>query len=83
MAVADLMFQDKFGWDVDKLNVLFNEMTVQTIKNILCWAVGQKDRWIWLKTNSEELTVKSACKEISHQGINALSHLGFSRVDQE
>jgi hypothetical protein len=80
MAVADLMSQDKFGWDVDKLNVLFNEVTVQTIKNILCWAVGQKDRRIWLKTNSGELTVKSACKEISHQGINALSNNFFSKL---
>jgi hypothetical protein len=47
--------------------VLFNEVTVQVIKNIPCWAVGQKDRWIWLKTNSGELTVKTAYKEISHQ----------------
>jgi hypothetical protein len=65
---------------VGKLNVLFNEVTVQAIKNIPCWAVGQKDRWIWLKTNLGELTVKSAYKEISHQGINALSSNFFSKL---
>jgi hypothetical protein len=80
MAVVDLMSQDKLGWDVGKLNVLFNEVIVQAIKNIPCWVVGQKDRWIWLKTNSGELTVKSAYKEISHQGINALSSNFFSKL---
>ena len=36
MAVVDLMSQDKLGWDVGKLNVLFNEVIVQAIKNIPC-----------------------------------------------
>ncbi len=64
LAVAQLMNHDKLGWDEDKLKDLFNEETVLAIKNIPRWCREQEDKWVWLKTTSGELSVKSAYKEI-------------------
>jgi hypothetical protein len=80
MAVADLMTQDKLGWDMTKLNELFNDATVQAIKNIPYWSLGQEDRWIWLKTNSSELTIKSAYKELTHQDSNPHASTIFGKI---
>ena len=82
MAVADLMTQGKLGWDMTKLNELFNDATVQAIKNIPCWSLGQEDRWIWLKTNSSELTVKLAYKELTHQDSNPHASTIFGKIWQ-
>ena len=64
LAIAQVMNHDKLGWDEDKLKDLFNEETVLAIKNILRWCREQEDKWVWLKTTSGELSVKSAYKEI-------------------
>ena len=56
---------EKCGWDETKLNLLFDEDTVQAIRNIPRWTTDQEDRWVWLKTPSREFSVKSAFREIA------------------
>uniref|UniRef100_A0A2N9IKL2 Reverse transcriptase zinc-binding domain-containing protein n=1 Tax=Fagus sylvatica TaxID=28930 RepID=A0A2N9IKL2_FAGSY len=80
MAVGDLMTQDKLGWDLGKLNSLFNDEIVQAIKNIPRWSNGQEDKWIWLKTTSGDLIVKSAYKEITYQEHNHNHSTIFGKI---
>uniref|UniRef100_A0A2N9FKX2 RNase H type-1 domain-containing protein n=1 Tax=Fagus sylvatica TaxID=28930 RepID=A0A2N9FKX2_FAGSY len=64
LVVAQLLRQDKMGWDKDKLKMLFDEDSVSAILNIPQWSKNQKDRWIWLRSSTGELSVSSAYKEI-------------------
>jgi hypothetical protein len=57
------MTQDKSGWDLSKLQNLFDDATIQAILNIPKWNTTQRDQWIWRKNFSGSLTVKSAYKE--------------------
>ena len=65
MVVSQLMNKDKSWWDVGLLKNLFKEDTVQAILNIPRWQIHKFDSWVWVKTPSGELSVKSAFKEIS------------------
>ena len=65
MVVSQLMNRDKSWWDVGLLKNLFEEDIVQAILKIPQWKIHQSDSWVWVKTPSGELSVKSAFKKIS------------------
>uniref|UniRef100_A0A2N9IIA7 Reverse transcriptase zinc-binding domain-containing protein n=1 Tax=Fagus sylvatica TaxID=28930 RepID=A0A2N9IIA7_FAGSY len=43
LVVAQLMKEDKSGWNEEQLHLLFDDAMVSTIKNIPRWCVGQED----------------------------------------
>jgi hypothetical protein len=55
---------------------VFNDESVQAIKNIPKWSIGKEDRWSWIKTANGVLSSKLAFKEISS------SVAGQSEVNQ-
>uniref|UniRef100_A0A2N9J510 Reverse transcriptase zinc-binding domain-containing protein n=1 Tax=Fagus sylvatica TaxID=28930 RepID=A0A2N9J510_FAGSY len=61
LSVADLMSPNKRSWDVNKLQLLFNEESMKAIQNIPRWECDQEDKWIWLKSDS----VKSMYKVVA------------------
>jgi hypothetical protein len=46
IAVNSLMTLDKSGWDLSKLQSLFDDATIQAILNIPKWNTTQSDQWI-------------------------------------
>ena len=46
IVVNSLMTQDKSGWDLSKLQSLFDDATIQAILNIPKWNTTQSDQWI-------------------------------------
>jgi hypothetical protein len=59
------MSPNKRSWDVNKLQLLFNEESMKAIQNIPRWGCDQEDKWIWLKSDSGEFTVKSMYKVVA------------------
>ena len=70
------MNQEKFDWDWGLLKQVFNDESVQAIKNIHKWSISKEDGWSWLKAANGVLLSKSTFKEISS------SVAGQSEVNQ-
>jgi hypothetical protein len=43
LIVAQLMKEDKSGWNEEQLHLLFDDATISTIKNTPRWCVGSED----------------------------------------
>uniref|UniRef100_A0A2N9IVM2 Reverse transcriptase zinc-binding domain-containing protein n=1 Tax=Fagus sylvatica TaxID=28930 RepID=A0A2N9IVM2_FAGSY len=80
LVVAQLLRQDKMGWDKDKLKMLFDEDSVSAILNIPQWSKNKKDRWIWLRTSTGELSVSSAYKEIRKREESSQSNPEIGKI---
>lgn len=58
--VADLIDQDRKGWNVQLINTIFNEEEPKVIQNIPLSSLQPRDRLIWKVTTNEVFSVRSA-----------------------
>lgn len=81
LVVSQLLRQDKLGWDEEKLNSLFNELSAKAIQRLPVRPRELLDTWYWANTPNGKHSVKAVFwNRIEHIGRNWTSDSKVSKI---
>jgi hypothetical protein len=70
LVVSQLMTHSKTSWDINKLQELFDQESIEAILKITLWKKNEPDKWVWSNVTDGCFSVKSAYHLSLNNGLN-------------